>query len=716
MSIRVEVWGDYACFSRPEMKVERVSYDVMTPSAARGLIEAVYWHPGLRWVIDRIHVCAPIRFTNIRRNEVKDVISAQKVRAVMERRQGELYLATPESIQQRAAMVLRNVRYVIDAHFDLVPQQAAPGDNPGKFQDIVKRRLGRGSTTTALLRRAGVPRPVRALPGGSALPRGTVGRARPGLDAAGHGLLRPPGHPPHVLPSRPARRRAGCPSPGRRGGGPMILQALVKLYEDLAAQGKIARPGWSPVQVSWALCLDAGGRLIQVIPIPERQKNGGSTAQSMELPTPVARSVNIDSNFLWDHSGYLLGIDAKGKPERSRQCFDACRRLHEQILDGVDSPISRAILAYFSQWQPARAAEHPALSDCLEEVRKGANLVFRVEGRFAQEDAAIRAAWQNHYDSGGDGPDMQCLVTGQMGPVARLHPAVKGVRGAQSSGASLVSFNAPAFCSYGREQSLNAPTGKYAAFAYTAALNHLLSDRAHVQRRGDTTVVFWAAGADPAYQAFSAAALFGGPPPAGLEEATLRAALKKLSRMERCAEVPLDPARPFYILGLSPNAARLSVRFFLHDCFGGVLSHVNAHHARMEIVRPANDPYETIPLWALLRETVPQTVRDKSPSPVLAGATARAILSNTDYPAALLNGVMLRIRADRKITRGRAAILKAYYLKNPPHRVSEGGIDREPERNQLHWPPITWPSVLRAGGHPAGGQPRHQHHHQGQVF
>ena len=445
----------------------------------------------------------------------------------------------------------------------------------------------------------------------------------------------------------------------------MILQALVKLYEDLAAQGKIARPGWSPVQVSWALCLDAGGRLIQVIPLLEGQKNGGSTAQSMELPTPVARSVNIDSNFLWDHSGYLLGIDAKGKPERSRQCFDACRRLHEQVLDGVDSPISRAILAYFSQWQPARAAEHPALSDCLEEVRKGANLVFRVEGRFAQEDAAIRAAWQNHYDSGGDGPDMQCLVTGQMGPVARLHPAVKGVRGAQSSGASLVSFNAPAFCSYGREQSLNAPTGKYAAFAYTAALNHLLSDRAHVQRLGDTTVVFWAAGADPAYQAFSAAALFGGPPPAGLEEATLRAALKKLSRMERCAEVPLDPARPFYILGLSPNAARLSVRFFLRDCFGGFLSHVNAHHARMEIVRPANDPYETIPLWALLQETVPQTVRDKSPSPVLAGATARAILSNTDYPAALLNGVMLRIRADRKITRGRAAILKAYYLKNP---------------------------------------------------
>ena len=110
MSISLEVWGDYACFSRPEMKVERVSYDVMTPSAARGLIEAIFWHPGLRWVIERIQVCAPIRFTNIRRNEVKDVISARTVKTAMEQGRGELYLATPNSIQQRAAMVLKDVR------------------------------------------------------------------------------------------------------------------------------------------------------------------------------------------------------------------------------------------------------------------------------------------------------------------------------------------------------------------------------------------------------------------------------------------------------------------------------------------------------------------------------------------------------------------------------------------------------------------------------
>ena len=143
MAIQVEVWGDYACFTRPEMKTERVSYDIMTPSAARGLLESIYWHPGFRWIIERIHVCSPIRFTNIRRNEVKDTISARKVKGVMEKGCGELYLTAPDSIQQRAAMVLRDVRYVIDAHFEMT-DHAAPGDNPGKFQDILRRRLRKG--------------------------------------------------------------------------------------------------------------------------------------------------------------------------------------------------------------------------------------------------------------------------------------------------------------------------------------------------------------------------------------------------------------------------------------------------------------------------------------------------------------------------------------------------------------------------------------------
>ena len=143
MSLSLDVWGDYACFSRPEMKVERVSYDVITPSAARGLIEAIMWHPGMRWRIRRIQVCKPICFTNIRRNEVKDVVSARSVRTVMEKGKGSLYLAAPNSIQQRAAMVLKDVRYVIDAEFRLT-DKAAPGDNPGKFQEMTRHRIEKG--------------------------------------------------------------------------------------------------------------------------------------------------------------------------------------------------------------------------------------------------------------------------------------------------------------------------------------------------------------------------------------------------------------------------------------------------------------------------------------------------------------------------------------------------------------------------------------------
>lgn len=143
MSIRITVWGPSACFTRPEMKTERVTYDVMTPSAARGILEAIYWHPGLLWVVDSITVCNPIQFANVRRNEVKSTISASKVRSVMEHGKGELYIATSQDIQQRAAMILRDVEYVIEAHF-VMTDKATPSDNAGKFQDIMKRRLEKG--------------------------------------------------------------------------------------------------------------------------------------------------------------------------------------------------------------------------------------------------------------------------------------------------------------------------------------------------------------------------------------------------------------------------------------------------------------------------------------------------------------------------------------------------------------------------------------------
>lgn len=444
----------------------------------------------------------------------------------------------------------------------------------------------------------------------------------------------------------------------------MILQALTQLYEDLVNRGEISRPGWSQAKISYALCLGEDGSLIQVITQLIEEQVGKKTVlrpQKMKLPAAVTRSSGVLPNFLWDNSSYLLGVDGKGKPERSLECFRACARLHHELLDGVDSMAARAVLAFFDSWQPEQADQHPALADCREELMKGANLIFRVNGGFVQEDPLIQAAWDEYYCRS-EGEETQCLVTGRQDVPEPVHPTIKGVAGAQSSGAAIVSFNAPAFCSYGKEQSLNAPVGKYAAFAYTAALNYLLADRDNVQRIGETTVVCWAEGAEPTYQKYAFAAIFGGQLPEQITTDTLRSTVKRLADGLPCQELKLDPSRPFYMLGLSPNAARLSVRFFYRSTFGDVMKHVNDHHARMKIV---GSLYEWIPLWAMLRETVNLNTTDKSPSPAMAGATARAIFSGTAYPASLLEAVMLRIRAERDITPGRAAILKAYYLNNP---------------------------------------------------
>ncbi|MDD7371352.1 MAG: type I-C CRISPR-associated protein Cas5c [Firmicutes bacterium] len=141
--VRVKVWGDYALFSRPEMKVERCSYDVITPSAARGILEAIYWHPGMKWIIDRIYVNKPIQFTSVRRNEVKSKVSANNVLPVYNGSNKQLYISTKSDIVQRASLLLRDVEYVIDAHFEMT-EEANSSDNPGKFKDIMKRRLKRG--------------------------------------------------------------------------------------------------------------------------------------------------------------------------------------------------------------------------------------------------------------------------------------------------------------------------------------------------------------------------------------------------------------------------------------------------------------------------------------------------------------------------------------------------------------------------------------------
>ena len=287
-------------------------------------------------------------------------------------------------------------------------------------------------------------------------------------------------------------------------GVPMIAPALTRYYEDLLAEGKISRPGWVTAKVSYGLVLDEAGRLLQAVPLlteVEKKNKKVLVPREMEVPAPVKRTAGVAANFLCDNSSYLLGADSKGKPERTADCFAAAKELHLKLLAEADSPAARAVKGFFESWDPQAASAHPALSEDWEEILKGGNLIFWFRGGAVTEDPAVREAWQRQYESGDGGADEEiCLVTGRRGPVARLHPSIKGVAGAQSSGASLVSFNAPSFCSYGHEQGMNAPTGEYAAQAYTTALNTLLADRNGVCRIGDTTVVFWAEGGGTGYQ------------------------------------------------------------------------------------------------------------------------------------------------------------------------------------------------------------------------
>ena len=470
----------------------------------------------------------------------------------------------------------------------------------------------------------------------------------------------------------------------------MILQVLTRYYEDLLQQGEIAAPGWGPAKISFALCLDRDGQVLQVIPTMEEVAMGKKTVlrpQSMILPSAVKRTVGVASNFLWDNSAYLLGADQKGKPERSRDCFRAAASLHHTVLDGVDSPAAKAILTFFDTWQPEKAMEHPALSGQYEAVTAGGNLLFRVDGCYPHEDTAIREAWQRYRNgTDEDAVKMQCLVTGREDEITATHPAIKGVRDAQSSGAALVSFNAPAFCSYGREQNYNAPVGKYAAFAYTAALNHLLADRNNVQIIGDTTIVCWAAGGETAYQQVAMDALFAMDAP--VSESDVRNAVDKLvhGQSVEWQNVTLDPQRHFYVLGLAPNAARLSVRFFWQDTFQTLLDNVQKHYDRLEIVRPTYDKFPRLGVYWLLQETVNTNSRSPSAAPQLAGDVLRAILNNTRYPATLLDGVMMRIRAEQKVTRGRAAIIKAYYLRNEDPRCPKEVLTVENNKETNYQP------------------------------
>jgi CRISPR-associated protein Csd1 len=251
---------------------------------------------------------------------------------------------------------------------------------------------------------------------------------------------------------------------------------------------------------------------------------------------------------------------------------------------------------------------------------------------------------------------------------------IKGITGAQSSGAALVSFNAEAYESYGKKQGMNAPISEYAAFAYTTALNHLIVDRKHTQNLGDTTVVYWAKTAETQYADCYGLANFN---PNSVSEGELATIFSNISAGKKAnfADLPLDPQNEFNVLGLSPNAARLSVRFFYHNKFGAIMDNLKRYYDESNIVKPSYEKWNYLPLWVLLNETTNKNAKNVQVAPLLMGAVMRSILTGSRYPQALYENILLRVKADqdveekgkttaRKITWAKAAILKACLRRN----------------------------------------------------
>ena len=448
----------------------------------------------------------------------------------------------------------------------------------------------------------------------------------------------------------------------------MILQALTSYYEALAARGKIARPGWSPAKISYALEIDENGKLLDIHSLMTEQQRGKKTVIDgtiMSMPTiGEAKGNGIKSNFLWENASYLLGIDMKGKPLRTESCFLAAKELHLSLLQNIDEPCAVAICSFFRNWDYKSAESNQIVAKYLEEFKKGANITFLVGNVLASQIPDIQSAWKYIDDNAPDdcSNQMRCIVTGEKVIPARTHPTIKHVKDAKAE-AMLVSFNAKAFESYDREQNYNAPVGKYAAFAYTSALNYLLSDSKHTKYIGDAAVVYWAKDGSEQCRAAFSAVMDGGDDKITDKDLNDMMSAVSAGRPFDWDGLPLSPENDFYVLGISPNAARLSVRFFYRNTFGGFVSNIKKHYDDIYIAPDGHSP-ENIWTWMLLRETVNPNANDKTPSPQMAGETMGAILTGGRYPATLYGQAMLRIRAERKVSRGRAAIIKAYLIRN----------------------------------------------------
>ena len=441
-----------------------------------------------------------------------------------------------------------------------------------------------------------------------------------------------------------------------------ILQALNSYYDRMAAAGKAEPPGYSREKISYCILLTPEGVVMAVNDI--RDTTGKKPApMMMNVPAAKKRASGIAPNRLWDKTAYVLGVTA-GEGKRTAQEHEAFKTTHAALLADTDDEGLLALRRFLENWTPAQFKENPHFSEDMRD----ANIVFRRDGvqEYIHDRPAARALVTATPD--GEGKEL-CLVTGERGTTARLHPSIKGVWGAQSSSASLVSFNLDAFTSYGKEQGANAPVSEAATARYGAALNRMLDkgSRNRIQV-GDTTTVFWAdasgAGAEAADAADEFAALFFESPSDKDEAASVKAQLEAVAQGRPATELnaKLHPGTRFYILGLAPNAARLSVRFWYDGTFGNLEARIREHWQDMTIIPP---PKVWPPsAWHLLIETAAQHKSENIP-PLLSGELMRAILNGTRYPSSLMSAILIRIRAEQgEVSAMRAAILRGILARD----------------------------------------------------
>lgn len=471
----------------------------------------------------------------------------------------------------------------------------------------------------------------------------------------------------------------------------MIIQSLAHYYDQLLEnpESGVARPGWCTRQVKYLLELSPKGDLKAVIPCGD-----GKHGVTKMVPEQVKRSSGIAANYLCDTSSYVFGIDGKGKPERSRKCFEASKELHCKLLKDCNGSVAQAIVSFYERWDPEciDLGAIPGLSD--EGIQAGGNISFCVsEGASwveACDDAEAQAAWDARASEGEDQPEMVSLSTGKKAPIARLHPAIKGVVGAQSSGASLVGFNSESFESYGHagEQGRNAPVDVASTQAYTTALNYLLANRQHHGRLGDTTAVFWSSSqaSDQGNCSVLALALGFAQVDDGSSQAqnqqNLKAIMDNLASGKKVDADNVSLGDEFFLLGLAPNAARLSVRFFLHDSFGKMMSHVANHYRIADVAHgPQEFPFVS-PYWLLTSLENPNS-KKPTVSSQLSAPLMQAILQGGRYPEAMYENALLRVRATKTVRREHAAIIRAYLIRNAKKNESEVTVNINTESKDV---------------------------------